>query len=184
MGKVSKSCAYFGLCLILSIFSSSAFSNSKQHRYSTTPYNPAIFEARMPQRIAPEGQKVVIVNPRVHAWGAYDANGNLLRGGVATAGSDWCSDLGRPCHTKSGVFRVISLGSASCKSSKFPMPRGGAPMPYCMYFNHGQALHGSHAAEVVDGNISHGCVRLHVQDAEWLRFNFVSVGTKVVVLHY
>ncbi|HSW70413.1 MAG TPA: L,D-transpeptidase family protein, partial [Gammaproteobacteria bacterium] len=38
--------------------------------------------------------------------------------------------------------------------------------------------------EVVDGNASHGCVRLKVQDAEWLRFNFVSIGTKVVVLPY
>ncbi len=145
-------------------------------------YNPAPFQARLPQRIIPDGQKVVIVNPRVHAWGAYDANGYLVRGGVATAGANWCPDLGRPCHTRIGTFYVNSLGSSACRSSKFPIPRGGAPMPYCMYFNRGQALHGSY--EVVDGNASHGCVRLKVQDAEWLRFNFVSIGTKVVVLPY
>lgn len=158
-------------------FSSNAFST-----YSESSYNAATFEARMPARVTAEGQRVVIINPRVHAWAAYDANGYLVRGGVATAGANWCSDLGRPCHTKSGSFRVYSLGSAGCKSSKFPIPRGGAPMPYCMFFNHGQAMHGSY--NVVDANASHGCVRLRVQDAEWLRFNFVTVGTKVVVLQY
>jgi len=168
----------FALCSF--VFSLPAFSYSNH----ATTYNPATFEARMPTHIVSDGQNVVIVNPHVHAWGAYDASGNLVRGGMATAGSDWCRDLGRPCHTRTGVFHVISLGSVNCKSSKFPMPRGGAPMPYCMYFNHGQALHGSSEGEVVDGNRSHGCVRLHVQDAEWLRFNFVTVGTKVVVLHY
>lgn len=166
------------LSLLGTVLSSNAFS------YRSSSYNPATYEARMPSRITPEGQRVVIVNPRVHAWGAYDAYGYLVRGGQATAGSDWCRDLGRPCHTRAGVFRVISLGSPHCKSSKFPMPHGGAPMPYCMYFNHGQALHGSPEGEVVDGNISHGCVRLHIQDAEWLRFNFVAVGTKVVVMRY
>lgn len=159
------------------LFSSHAFSSSLHSNY-----NAATFEARMPSRIAPDGQRVLIVNPRVHAWGAYDANGFLVRGGVATAGANWCGDLGRPCHTRSGVFRIYSLGSADCKSSKFPLHRGGAPMPYCMFFNKGQALHGSR--EVVDANASHGCVRLQVQDAEWLRYNFVSVGTKVVIMQY
>jgi lipoprotein-anchoring transpeptidase ErfK/SrfK len=64
------------------------------------------------------------------------------------------------------------------------MPHGGAPMPYCMFFNRNQALHGSPDHEVVDGNISHGCVRMHVPEAEWLRYNFVHVGTKVIVRPY
>jgi hypothetical protein len=166
---------------IFALASSSSFAATNQgKRYKV--YNPATYEARMPSRIAPEGQKVIIVNPRVHAWAAYNDAGALVRGGQATAGSSWCADLGRPCQTRSGSFHIVSLGSSACKSSKFPRPNGGAPMPYCMFFNHGQALHGSY--EVVDANVSHGCVRLHVQDAEWIRFNFASVGTKVVVLSY
>ncbi len=43
-------------------------------------------------------------------------------------------------------------------------------MPYCMFFNGNQGLHGS--PYVMEGNVSHGCVRLSVSDAEWLRFNF------------
>lgn len=147
------------------------------------PYDASVYASRLPQSIH-SGEKVVLVDPRVHAWGAYGSDGSLIKGGLATAGSNWCPDLGRPCHTRSGSFRVYSLGSPNCKSSLFPIPRGGAPMPYCMFFNKNQAMHGSHDHEVVDGNISHGCVRMHVSDAEWLRYNFVNVGTKVIVKPY
>lgn len=145
--------------------------------------SPSDYSSRLPATI-PAGQKVVVIDPRVHAWGAYDSDGNLIKSGLATAGSSWCPDLGRPCRTSSGSFRVQSLGAADCKSKIFPMPKGGAPMPYCMFFHGGQAMHGVSEGEVVEGNISHGCVRLHVADAEWLRFNFVDVGTKVEVKPY
>lgn len=71
------------------------------------------------------------------------------------------------CRTKSGSFRIHSLGSSSCVSSKYPVGKGGAPMLYCMLFNGMQGLHGSH--EVVKGNISHTCVHLHMDDAGWIR---------------
>jgi lipoprotein-anchoring transpeptidase ErfK/SrfK len=135
---------------------------------------------RMPPQISTQ-EKTLIVDPRVHAWGAYE-NGELQRSGLATAGGDWCPDVNRPCRTKVGTFRIHSLGASDCKSSKYPLPRGGAPMPYCMFFNGNQGLHGS--GEVVDANVSHGCVRLHVADAEWIRFNFANIGTKVVVKPY
>lgn len=142
---------------------------------------PANYASRIPNTIN-TSEKVVVIDPRVHVWGAYDSSGNLLKAGLATAGGSWCPDIGRSCHTKAGSFRVNSLGSAGCKSSKYPLPRGGAPMPYCMFFNGGQGMHGSY--QVVEGNVSHGCVRLRVPDAEWLRFNFVNVGTKVIVKPY
>jgi hypothetical protein len=148
------------------------------------------FADRMPQHISPPGEKLILVNPRVHAWGAYDSDGSLVRGGIATSGANWCPDLHRRCHTKSGTFRIYSLGSADCISHKFPIPRGGAPMPYCMFFNGGQGLHGSY--EIGDANLSHGCVRLQVEDAEWIRYDFVEGpnsqndfrGTKVIVESY
>jgi L,D-transpeptidase catalytic domain len=142
---------------------------------------PPDYSTRLAQTIE-TSEKVVIIDPKVHAWGAYGADGNLQRAGLATAGSNWCPDIKRPCRTSSGTFRIYSLGESSCKSHIFPKPKGGAPMPYCMYFNGGQALHGS--GEVVEANVSHGCVRMRVPDAEWLRFNFANVGTKVVVKPY
>lgn len=138
--------------------------------------------SRLPQHITGYNEKVIIINPRKHVWGAYSANGELLRAGLASAGSSFCRDLGRPCRTRPGVFRIQSLGSSACVSTRFPIGKGGAPMPYCMFFNGNQALHGSH--ELAEGNISHGCVRISVDDAYWVRFNFANVGTKVIVMSY
>lgn len=166
------------LWVVLSLLLNSAvFSYSYQsHKRHHTYYGP-------PNHIS-TGEKVIIVDPRGHFWAAYSSNGTLLKSGLASAGSDWCRDRHRPCHTKTGVFRIFSLGSAGCKSTIFPLPRGGAPMPYCMFFNKNQALHGSPSGEVVYGNISHGCVRMHISDAHWLRFNFANIGTKVIIRPY
>lgn len=176
-------------CLMLALSSCSTYGPSsvsvpipKLPEQNLTPPAKPNYAARMPSTINPIGEKVIIVDPTVHAWGAYDANGNLIRGGLATAGGDWCPDIKRKCHTRSGSFRIQSLGAATCKSSIYPLPRGGAPMPYCMFFNGHQGLHGSY--NVVDGNASHGCVRLQVGDAEWIRFNFANIGTKVIVKPY
>lgn len=161
------------LLLFLTAFSSLYF-----------PLTPFANGSALPGNISPPGEKVVVVSPRAHAWGAYDSSGNLIRSGTATAGANWCKDLKRPCRTKTGSYRVFSLGDSDCISTRFPLPNGGAPMPYCMYFNGNQALHGSPSKSVVSGNISHGCVRMHVSDARWLRFNFVDQGTRVVILSY
>ncbi len=146
--------------------------------------------APIPQYVASHHEKIIMVDPNAHAWGAYNAQGKLIRWGIATTGANWCRDIQQSCRTSSGSYRVYSLGSASCVSSKFPYPGGGAAMPYCMYFNGGAAIHGSDDVEFA--NASHGCVRVHVEDAKWLRYQFVegpSVsnqyrGTKIVIKSY
>jgi lipoprotein-anchoring transpeptidase ErfK/SrfK len=147
-------------------------------------YQPSDYASRIPQHINTRGEKTVVVTPTVHTWGAYDENGDLLRAGIATAGGNWCDDIGRPCRTGVGTFRVHTLGDEGCYSSIYPKPHGGGLMPYCMYFNGSQALHGSPDVAVVEDNISHGCVRMRIPDAEWLRYNFISYGTKVIVTPY
>src|SRR5690349_19753190 len=57
------------------------------------------YASRLPQQ--EPGGKMILVDPNVHAWGAYDSSGSLVRAGIATAGSDWCPDIDRPCRTKS-----------------------------------------------------------------------------------
>ncbi len=169
-----------GACSTMSMpgHSSHSSANSSETNVAKPDYS-----ARIPQHIKP-GVKTVVIDPNVHVWGAYNAQGNLVRAGLATAGSNWCADIKRPCKTKAGTFRVNSLGDVTCKSSIYPLPKGGAPMPYCMFFNGNQGMHGTYGRGVVEGNVSHGCVRMHVPDAEWLRNNFVTVGTKVVVKPY
>jgi L,D-transpeptidase ErfK/SrfK len=147
--------------------------------------------APLPRHISSPHEKVLVFDPASNAWGAYDPNGRLIRWGPASGGSNWCHDLQRSCRTRSGSFRLFSLGGSNCISHKFPLPRGGAPMPYCMYFSGGQAFHGEPNG-LPGYNASHGCIRLYVRDAEWLRYDFVEPpnanngyrGTKVIVGPY
>ncbi len=57
-----------------------------------------------------------------------------------------------------------------------------ADVPYTMYFYKGYGLHGTYWHNNFGTPMSHGCVNLRTEDAQWL-FNFASVGTLVNV-HY
>jgi hypothetical protein len=132
-------------------------------------------------------EKQVIVDQDKLAWGAYDADGKLLNWGPIASGRDKCPDSSRSCRTMSGIFRVFSKENSRCKSDVYPVGRGGAPMPYCMYFHKGFALHGSN--DIPGYRASHGCVRMFTRDAKWLNEEFVDIstddndhkGTKVIV---
>ncbi|KTD09469.1 L,D-transpeptidase [Legionella jamestowniensis] len=122
-----------------------------------------------------------IFNPRSLTWKAVK-NGKVIRSGKASGGSKYCKDVRRACRTPSGTYRIISKGSASCRSSKYPLPNGGAKMPYCMFFSKNYAIHGSY--DVPNYNASHGCIRVRPSDALWLHRNFIRIGTKVIVQSY
>lgn len=146
--------------------------------------------APFPKQMDAPGEKLLIFNPKVQAWAAYNPGGDLTRWGAGSAGAGWCPDLHQPCHTKVGNFRIYSIGNADCKSTKFPIPKGGAPMPYCMYFHGGQAFHGG-PDELPGFNASHGCIRIFVDDAKWMHEDFIDKpngdgknGTKVVIQSY
>lgn len=136
--------------------------------------------APFPKQIEALGKKSIVVSLDKLAFGAYDAEGNLQHWGPVSGGKSYCSDLGRGCRTKSGSFTIYSKGSSSCVSSKFPLGKGGAPMPYCMFFHGGFALHGS--PEVPGYNASHGCVRMFTQDAKWLNQDFTAGERSVAVV--
>ncbi len=127
------------------------------------------------------GNRLFVFDPQQRMWFAYE-DGQLVNQGVASGGSNYCRDLGHRCHTPVGTFHVYSKGSEDCRSTKFPIPYGGAPMPYCMYFSGGFAIHGSY--EMRDYNASHGCIRVEPSAAEWLSQNFIRYGTTVVVKPY
>lgn len=185
MKNISTLLVFCMMAFLISSCSTYTSPNFRQGYYAakSSPVTPPNYASRLPSH-SPSGGKMILVDPNVHAWGAYDTNGSLIKAGLASAGADYCPDLGHRCHTKSGTFNIYSLGSPDCKSKIFPIGRGGAPMPYCMFFNDGQALHGVPDFEVVEGNVSHGCVRLHVYDAEWIRYNFATIGTRVTVSAY
>lgn len=123
-----------------------------------------------------------IFNPNTLTWKAINENGKVVRTGRGSGGKSYCSDIRRGCKTPSGTYRVISKGGPGCRSSRYPVGKGGAPMPYCMFFSKYYAIHGSY--DVPNYNASHGCVRVRPSDASWLSHNFIRVGTKVIIQSY
>ena len=128
----------------------------------------------MPASVSGHNEKVVIVDLSQQAFAAYDAAGNKLRWGPISGGRGYCPDVGRSCRTVTGSFRVYRKGGPGCVSRKYD----NAPMPYCMFFYKGFAMHG---AALPGYHASHGCVRMFRDDAHWLNKQFADIGTKVIV---
>src|SRR5882724_9227274 len=96
----------------LSACSTYSSSDNLSGRYSSNnlskpPAPPIDFAMRIPQHINTH-ENTVVVDPNVHVWGAYGPDGELVKAGQASAGADWCPDLGRRCHTRVGTFHVYS----------------------------------------------------------------------------
>jgi len=134
------------------------------------------------KKVRGHGEKMFVFSPRKKKWAIYDASGNRIAYGPANGGAHYCADTGRACRTPGGTYRIHTKKGADCVSSKYPLGGGGAPMPYCMFFRGGYAIHGSPSISNVNG--SHGCIRVTTTAARWLHSNFIRHGTKVVVLSY
>jgi hypothetical protein len=144
-----------------------------------------------PRYISAPGVRTIYISQKELAWGAYDPQGNLLWWGPISPGKPYCPDVKKSCSTPNGSYFVQRKGSIDCQSSQFPLrnkdgSKGGAPMPYCMHFWGGYALHGS--TDVPGYAASHGCVRMFTQDARWLNQHFVTLpqpggqlGTHVII---
>ncbi len=130
------------------------------------------------------GDKLLIYDPKLLAWGAYE-NGELVRWGPGVGGKSYCGDVKRACYTKTGHTRIYSKRGRYARSSKYPLDcqgSGCAPVPYYMGFFTG---YGFHASNNVPGmHASHGCIRLFFDDAMWLHEEFGYVGMKVIVRPY
>lgn len=136
-----------------------------------------------PKEIKPMSEKLFIFDPRAHAWAAYDQSGERLMTGSASGGKLFCEDIGEKCLTAVGTFHIYHKKGEDCRSGEYPVDtRGGAKMPYCMYFYRGFTIHAAY--EVPDYNTSHGCVRVLPSAAKWLNEEFMTIGTKVVVMDY
>lgn len=143
--------------------------------------------APFPLRINEKGEKQIIVDQEKLAWGAYDVNGQLVNWGPISSGRDKCSDSNHSCRTMTGIFYFFSKENEKCRSNVYPVGKGGAKMPYCMYFHKGFALHGSD--DIPGFRASHGCIRMFTGDALWMNHEFVDVsnsktgflGTRVTV---
>lgn len=152
------------------------FMREKQRKYSAAhTLDKAPFEHKI------SSGNLVKVDLGKLAWAAYDDNGNLVKWGSASGGKAFCDDIGKACKTVTGTHTFYSKKGPNHKSNLFPVGKGGAPMPYSMHFQGGYALHGG---AVPDFNASHGCIRVPVQEAQWLNQNFVKVGSTKIDITY
>ncbi len=76
-----------------------------------------------------------------------------------------------------GFHALPSIGSANLRAQIRRLQAEGKEVPTSLYY--GDALW-REAREHIGIPVSHGCVRLFPEDAEWM-YNFVELGTKVVV---
>lgn len=172
--------------LILGNASYAAPKNIYAQTYIQVLDAPVVLAAQSKSRAFPAnrnatGQNVFIFDPRRLLWAAYNKNGALIKTGAGSGGKNYCSDIRSRCRTPSGTYSVYAKRGASCKSSKFPVGKGGAPMPYCTFFKGGYAIHGSY--NVPNYNASHGCIRVHPSAAKWLQ-KFLHYGATVIIRSY
>ena len=133
------------------------------------------------KQVPPLGKNNIIVNMKDLAWGAYNSQGELVKWGPMSGGKNYCADVKRGCRTVTGDFTFYRKHGGGCKSSKYPIGKGGAPMPWCMFFHRGFAIHGSNT--LPGYHASHGCVRVYPRDAHWLNTEFVKTGqTKIKII--
>lgn len=156
------------------------------HLADMTIYDASPF----PRYIDAPGTKTIYISQRDLAWGAYDAQGNLIWWGPISPGRNFCSDIGQPCKTPNGIFYAQRKQGLNCVSSQFPRhnpdgSKGGAPMPYCIHFWGGYAMHGSYT--VPGYGDSHGCIRMFTADTKWLNEHFIELprkgklGTRIII---
>lgn len=182
--QASKGAKVSALMLIFLALEFSAMTGQAEDKKSSSTSQVAAKKVStgLPKTIGASGTTTFIYNPRTLRWGAYDSDGNLVKVGRGSGGRGYCPDIRRGCRTPQGTFQIISKGGASTKSTRYPLPRGGAPMPYAMFFTKYYAVHGSY--EVPRYNASHGCVRVMPADARWLNTSFLKIGSKVIIYNY
>lgn len=96
----------------------------------------------------------------------------------ATAVRSFIVSTGTATHpTVTGQFRVyVKLRATDMSGPGYYLPG----VPWTMYFYRGYAVHGTYWHNNFGTPMSHGCVNLRIDEAEWM-FKFASVGTLVNV---
>jgi lipoprotein-anchoring transpeptidase ErfK/SrfK len=127
-----------------------------------------------------DGKRLLYIDLDKFAFAAYDKEGKRVLWGPASGGKPWCDDTQESCLSATGTYHVFRIKGEDCESGTYPLEsKGGASMPYCMYYYKGFAIHGSTLSGFV--NRSRGCIRLFDEDAKWLNQHFVQLGTEVIV---
>lgn len=85
--------------------------------------------------------------------------------------------------TITGQFQVyVKHLKADMRGVDLGVPWHLPDVPYVMYFYSGYGIHGTYWHDNFGTPMSHGCINLTIDDAEWL-YNFSDIGTPVKIHH-
>jgi lipoprotein-anchoring transpeptidase ErfK/SrfK len=120
---------------------------------------------------APTGiGKSIVVSTDTQRIYAYE-NGQLVRSHLVSTGLP-------ATPTVKGDYKVYLKYEADDMSGPdYFLPQ----VPYTMYFHQGYAIHGTYWHNAFGRPMSHGCVNLPTEEAQWF-FNFAEMGTPVRVI--
>lgn len=131
---------------------------------------PIVYDPPPPVEIAPS-ERWIDVNLTEQRAYAYEGNA-LIR-------SFWISSGTWQHPTITGQYRIyVKYETADMTGPDYYLP----DVPYVMYFYKGYGIHGTYWHSNFGAPMSHGCINLSIEDAQWL-FEFASVGT-LVNIHY
>jgi len=172
---------FFLTCLSFNIYAIDLFDAIKS---SFTPnYEEPVSRIALPAERPAINRTIFVFDPQHLQWAVYDKQGKRVGVGRASGGANYCKDIHEPCRTVKGEFTVFRKENIECTSKTFPIDEGGgAPMPHCMFFHEGYAIHGSN--NVPEENRSHGCIRVTKKAAEWINTNYINPGSMVIVMPY
>jgi lipoprotein-anchoring transpeptidase ErfK/SrfK len=157
--------------------------SDKFSSYSSTYEEDNVDKTIFPEKRLPNERNIFIFDPNKLAWAVYDKGGKRVGIGKAAGGKDYCADIHEPCRTVEGEYTVFRKEDKDCTSKTFPIDEGGgAPMPHCMFFYKGYAIHGTRY--VPDKNVSHGCIRVSKRAAKWMNETYIHEGSLVIVKPY
>ena len=85
--------------------------------------------------------------------------------------------------TITGQFQIyVKHLKADMRGVDLGVPWHLPDVPYVMYFYSGYGIHGTYWHDNFGTPMSHGCINLTIEDAEWL-YNFSDIGTPVKIHH-
>jgi lipoprotein-anchoring transpeptidase ErfK/SrfK len=143
-----------------------------------------LMQAVLPQRTAANLGAVVVINRSTNTLRLYSTTKLVRSFHVATGQSAY--------PTPAGVFDIVQKQeNPTWTPPPSPWAAGAVPIPpgpgnplgtrWMGLSTAGVGIHGTPNDASIGYSLSHGCIRMHIPDAEWL-FHHVAIGTPVVIL--
>lgn len=130
-------------------------------------YVPSAEDAPPPSTTTGRAIVVSVGTQRIYAY----ENGALVRSHLVSTGMP-------KTPTVLGDYSIyVKYAADDMSGPDYFLPQ----VPYTMYFHAGYAIHGTYWHNAFGRVMSHGCVNLPVEEAQWF-YNFASVGTPVRVV--